>query len=123
MIPRSGPSLLGNVTAPAGYLPSVVDTSVATIHPLTDAFASPDFPGGRNEIVAVQIGPFARVVNTGSCLNVRYQPSPDALVIGCFSDGVLLRDISHGLIHAGEWVQVVAPGGNIGWASTQYLER
>jgi hypothetical protein len=126
--------ILGNATLPTSeiapngqpyishFVPVVVDLERGIMQPLRPFF-DVQVPISRNLITAVQRGPFARVVNTGSCLNVRREPQLDGRVIDRFSEGVLLRDISHGLVYADEWVQVVVPGGEVGWANAQYLER
>jgi hypothetical protein len=118
--PVSGP----DGRAPQMSAPAVIDLHSRTITPIVHPFADmKTLPVDGFRVVAVQQGPFARVVNTGSCLNVRREPQLDGRVIDCFSDGVLLRDSSHGLLYADEWVQVVVPGGEVGWANAQYLER
>jgi len=76
---------------------------------------------GRNRVVAVQTGPFARVVNTGSCLNMRDAPSLESNVITCIADGVLLRIESEEQTTPG-WLEVATPSGARGYASTLYLE-
>lgn len=83
----------------------------------------PAFPQGRNLVVAVQRGPFARVINTGSCLNLREYAHPDAKILGCYSDGVLFRDTGTAVTLEGQtWRSVEAPGGLSGWAATDFLE-
>ncbi len=104
-------------------IPVLIDTGEAEIHPIAEPFLDPAFLGGRNLIRAALHGPFARVVNTGSCLNVRADAGVDAPVVACAADGVLLR-------HTGEtqeadrhtWLHVVTPSGAEGWASAAYLE-
>ena len=73
----------------------------------------------RNNTVAIQQGPFAKVVNTGACLNIRDAPDPSARVLTCASEGVLLR--IPGGFAAGAWQAVTTPSGIQGWASSQYL--
>lgn len=73
--------------------------------------------------VAVQTGPFARVVNTRSCLNLRSSPGLDAPKVACLADGVLLRHASVAVTNQDvEWLQVTAPDGTEGWAATEFLE-
>lgn len=75
-------------------------------------------------VAGVQRGPFARVVNTGSCLNIRDAPSLDSNVLTCATDGVLLRDQGETAETDGvTWARVVTPVGVEGWAATVYLER
>jgi hypothetical protein len=113
------------VTHPSGrYAPSIVDTNAYILRPLGEPFTGPDFASGRNHIVAALRGPFARVVNTGSCLNIRDGPSLDTNVITCAADGVLLRDQGETVESDGvTWVRVVTPAGVEGWAAAAYLER
>lgn len=112
----------------SSYLPVIFNLTDGTLHPILDPFAQPDFPPGRNHVVAVMRGFFSRVVAPGSCLNLRAEPSVSASVLACAVNGVLLRGI--GLRHAGEtveaegvtWMHVLAPDGVEGWASTAFLE-
>jgi hypothetical protein len=128
------PSFIGNVSVPAEqimaspapgillYVPAVFDLRAATISPIPSAIAH---RFGRNHVVAAQTGPFARVVNTGSCLNIRGAPSLDSNVITCAADGVLLRDQGE-TAEVGDgvaWVRVTTPSGAAGWAAAVYLER
>jgi len=57
-----------------GYLPALYDLGAGQLHPVMQPFLDPPFGGQRNHIQAVLHGPFARVVNTGACLNVRQEP-------------------------------------------------
>ena len=71
----------------------------------------------------MQRGPLARVVNTGSCLNVREAPDVSAAVLTCAADGVLLH-IESPEMPAPRWLEVTTPGGGVrGYASTAYLEH
>lgn len=110
------------------YLPVMIDTDQNVVRPFFSLLSDADFPRGRNQIVAAQPGEFARVVNTGSCLNIRAEPTESAVVLECVADNVLLRDIekASGLISytpVPGWVEVQTPSGNHGWATSQYLER
>jgi len=79
---------------------------------------------GRDYVQAVVYGPFARVVGTGSCVNVRVGPGVAAGVVACAADGVLLRDTGEAReVDGGAWLRVVTPAGTEGWASAEYLER
>lgn len=76
----------------------------------------------RDLLMAVQRGPFARVVNTDGCLNVREFASLDAPVLTCAADGVLLRyDVPVDQTEP-EWLAVTTPAGTRGYASTEFLE-
>jgi hypothetical protein len=79
-------------------------------------------------VAGIQRGPFARVVNTGSCVNVREAPDISATVLECAHDGVLLLDIEYAsrlvsYTPVPGWVEVRTPAGNHGWAAAEYLER
>ena len=91
------------------------------MRPVPYPFLSADFvePNERNTVVAAQTGPFARVVNTDSCLNIRASPEADALVNACAADGVLLT--INGNISDG-WIPVSTPSRVSGWASAEFLE-
>jgi len=135
--PWSGPGLLlGNtgispsqLSTPIpqffpGILPALIDLDAGLIHPITDPFLGPDWKGGRSLVRAVLPGPFARVVETGSCLNVRAEPGMAADVLACAADGVLLRDTAETQVADGStWLRVVTPSGVEGWVSTQYLQE
>ena len=105
------------------FLPAITDIDAAEAHLLASPFNQPPF-GGRDLIRAVVRGPFARVVNTGSCLNVRAEPAMTASALTCAADGVLLRDTGETQeIDGVAWLRVVTSAGAEGWASSQYLER
>lgn len=132
-----GPDLfLGNVDIPAdqaiaaglpeltGPMPVLLDLEAGVAHPIIEPFSDPDFPQGRNFLKHVQRGPFARVVGTGSCLNIRAEPGVAARVLDCAADGVLLRDTGETRQADGAaWLRVATPAGAAGWASMDYLER
>ena len=109
---------------PLNYLPATVDLSTRTVRPIRQPFTDPDFPRGRNHIVAVQRGPFARVVNTdNTCVNIRSEPGSAGQVVDCAAEGVLLQDLLElQFVEDATWVRVRAPAGVEGWASVQYLE-
>lgn len=107
-----------------GILPALIDLDAGFIHPITDPFLAPDWKGGRSLVRAVLPGPFARVMGTGSCLNVRAEPGIAAEVLACAADGVLLRDMGETQeIDGMTWLRVVTPAGAEGWASRQYLQE
>jgi len=131
-----GTHLVGNVVVPQrllptpepgryvmDFLPAIFDLEAGVAHPLDGPFQQPPL-FGRNYVRAVLRGPFARVVDTGSCLNVRAEPSMAADVLACAADSVLLRDTAQTReVDGATWARVVTPAGVEGWASTQYLER
>jgi hypothetical protein len=142
VVPHIGPwdldgaLLYGNVDVAAGQLPTPtvnyyglvpaqIDYETGIAHPITAPFFDDDFvlPNPRNRVVAFQRGPFARVVGTGSCLNVRAEPSASAQVLTCLADGVLLRDLSDvQTVDAVTWRHVATAAGQRGWASAVYVE-
>ena len=110
-----------------GVLPAIIDLGSASVLPISQPFLQAPFLNGRNHVVAVQQGPFARVVNTGDCLNVRDAPV-DGEILECVRDNVLVLDLEHasGLVESTPvpgWLEVRTPSGRRGWASAQYLER
>ncbi len=123
--------IVGNAVVPAERLttvppelsteyltvPSLIDLDDGRVQPIPDPFLD---RYGRNNVLAVVEGPFARVVGTGSCLNIR---AADGRVLDCAADSVLLRVMGATGEIGGETVQhVVTPAGTEGWASTAYLE-
>ena len=108
----------------AGALPGVLDLDSGNMQPISSPFAEAEFQQGRSEVVATVRGPFARVVNTGGCLNLRAEPTLDAEILRCLADNVLLLDTGETARGADvTWLRVVAPLGLEGWASTAFLER
>jgi hypothetical protein len=109
-----------------GPIPATLDIETGRYNLITDPFRTTEFQpqSGRYIVHAVQSGPFARIVNTGSCLRIRAEPSLSAQSLDCLADDVLLQ-------HTGEtreadgatWLSVVTPGRRQGWASTAFLER
>ena len=108
----------------SGALPGVLDLDSGTMRPISSPFAKVEFQQEHSRIEATVRGPFARVVNTGGCLNVRAEPSLDAGIVGCAADNVLLLDTGETERSGGvTWLRVVGPLGLEGWASTKFLER
>jgi hypothetical protein len=108
--------------------PALVDFATGTFSLISDPFASAERPEfstlGRSTVHAVQIGPFARVTGTNSCLRVRAAPSLSGEVLACMADGVLLQDAEDTVDADGQtWARVMTLGGVQGWASAGYLER
>ena len=104
-------------------VPAIVNLDTREYNLIAAPFKS-EHPGmsslGRTAVRAIQTGPFARVTGTGSCLNIRTDPSLTAAVLTCAADGVLLRDTGQ---TNGDWVVVMTPGRVPGWASLSFLER
>jgi hypothetical protein len=112
---------------PGGYEtsipPTIFDLESGEAHALAGPFREAPL-GGRNQVQAVLHGPFARVANTGGCLDVRAEPGAAAAVLTCAADGVLLRDTGDTREAEGaSWRRVVTPAGVEGWANEEYLER
>jgi hypothetical protein len=114
-----------------GLVPALIDLVRGVAQPVPSPFidGTSILPNPRNRIVAVQRGPFARVTGTGSCLNLRAEPSADAGVLDCLADGVLLLDVgpASGLVLSPTpvppWVEVFTPAGEHGFVSGDFLER
>jgi hypothetical protein len=107
--------------------PSLIALGPATIQPMTSQVPEVAAEYDRHNIVAIQRGPFARVVNTGACLNIRESPTTAGRVRECVADGVLLTlpdfpsSVPPGVSTDG-WLEVISPAGTRGWAGTAYLE-
>ena len=109
-----------------GAVPAFLDLDSGRYRVVAEPFATADFQpvSGRHILHAVQIGPFARVVNTGSCLRVRAEPSLSSQTLDCLADGVLLQASGEARdADSITWLRVMTPGGVQGWASTVFLER
>jgi hypothetical protein len=118
---------LANVQAPEpmpyGQLPAFVDLQAGVIHPVGGPFGQPPLQG-RNSFAGFIKAAVAKVAGAGDCLNVRETASTAAPVLGCFVDGVLLRDLGETAEADGvTWLKVATPDGRKGWASTEFLER
>jgi hypothetical protein len=106
-----------------GLLPALLDLDSGQYVTVKEPFLEDDFGPGRDIIHAVQTGPFARVVNTGSCLNIRESPDLHSTILTCAADGVLLRtSASPYTVGDTSWVFVTAPDGTSGAAATEFLE-
>jgi hypothetical protein len=104
-------------------LPAIFDLEAGEAHPIPHPFLDPPVKF-RYLVRAVLLGPFARVVNTGSCLSVRAEPGTAADAFTCAADDALLRDTGETQeVDGAAWLRVVTPAGVEGWASSQYLER
>jgi hypothetical protein len=108
-------------------VPGILNLSTGEYSPIIGPFVTderPYHPYGRTLVDAVQVGPFALVTGTNSCLRVRAAPSLSGEVLACMADGVLLRDMEDTVDADGQaWARVMTPGGVQGWASAAYLER
>jgi hypothetical protein len=106
------------------YETSPVSNDMLTAIPFADGRVAGTMMVDRRQILgAVQTGPFARVVNTGSCLNVRADAGLEWRIKACVADHVLLR--STGLtqtVDGIDWLSVAMPSGDHGWAAAEFLE-
>ena len=114
-----------------GNLPALIDFATALINPIPNPFIGEPFVGGRNDVIAVHQGSFARVVNTeNTCLNIHSAPGLDTPILDCAAEGVLLV-LGIGTaeypnvvdVDGTQWWSVITPSGTEGFASGQYLER
>ena len=83
-------------------------------------------PGYILQPLAIQQGPFLRVVDVGeSCLRIRTELSRDSAELACMAERVLLTDLhSSGHDDSGtSWRKVRTPSGIEGWAEGRYLGR
>lgn len=126
----ANPPVIGAPPGFLGLLPAILDLGAVRYNNLKEPFLDDGYDPQRDIIRAVQSAPYtgslARVVGVeGSCLNVRDAPDPDAAIVTCMADGVLLRAVSDDageVSVSGDWVWVYTPDGFLGWASTEYLE-
>ncbi len=102
-------------------LPAVFDFDAGRVHPVPRPFVD---RYGRNRVVAVVQGPFARVAGTGDCLNIWAEPGPTGRILTCAAEGVLLRDLSEERhVDGGAWLRVTTPGGDEGWVAVEFVTR
>ena len=52
-------------------------------------------PGHRLGLLALQIGPFLRVIDVDNCLPIRSEPSLGAEELACMAEHVLLTDLGY----------------------------
>lgn len=73
--------------------------------------------------IAIQRGPFLRVVNVDDCLPLRAEPSHDAEELACAVERVLLTDLAEAMeLDGTTWRSVRTSAGVVGWADGRYLE-
>ena len=124
----------GNVTIPKAdgsesgspLYPALIDFATGTVNVLElfGPVGSDAYSGQRNRIQLVEPGTFLRVTGAGDCLNVRETPSTAAKSLGCYADNVLLRDLAGEQSAGGiTWKKVETPGGDAGWASSEFLAK
>ena len=74
-------------------------------------------PGYEIRILAIQQGPFLRVVDVDDCLPIRAEPSPDAGELACMAERVLLTDLGETTeLEDATWHKARTPAGLEGWA-------
>ena len=80
--------------------------------------------GDNLKPVAIQRGPFLRVVDVYECLALKDEPSSDAEELACVAERVLLQDQGGDVItdDGVTWRRVRTPAGVVGWADGRYLE-
>jgi DNA-binding CsgD family transcriptional regulator len=104
-------------------VPAVVDFRSGYVRPIGEHFSDRVGKGDRSRVRAVGPGSVVRVQGAGDCLNVRETTSTLATSLGCYADGVLLRDRQETRAVEGiTWVGVRTPGGAPGWASAEFLD-
>jgi hypothetical protein len=101
---------------------ALIDLRNGVVRPLARPAVALPSDGGRNSIVAVARGPFARVTGE-ACLPLRDRPQLDAREVACAAPGVLLRAGDLRVHQDATWLSVTAPGGTFGWAEVNSLER
>ncbi len=120
----AGPQLFGNISlsmeGQLASLPAILYDKNKFISPITDPFLGSDFEKGRNRVIAVQIHPAAVVSGTGSCLNVRDDPSVESAILDCVPDGVILHVV--GPDQGNGWLHVTSPTGAKGYVSADFLD-
>lgn len=99
----------------------LIDTTTGLMHPIKglprDTSVLPgNFAWPR---LAVR-GTFWRVNTGGSCLNVRQAASTSSATLGCYADGVLLREREAGAPPG--WRAVFTPAGGPGFVANEYVE-
>jgi len=116
----AGPQLFGNISYTLESVPAILFDKNGFVSPITEPFLDPNFEKGRNRVIAVLINPAAVVSGTGSCLNVRADPSVESTILDCVPDGVILHlvvpDQGNG------WLLVTSPTGAKGYASGEFLD-
>lgn len=125
-LPKDQRAVLSIAIGGGPPVPALLDVETGEYAIIPEPFQNPaSLPEtGRTIVTAVQLGPFARVANTGSCLNIRAGTSSTSESLYCAADGVLLRDNGETITVDGlDWLSVTTPAGIQGWASTEFLER
>ena len=103
--------------------PAIIDVHEGTISWIEGPWDSLQYRDLEAYPLALLQGPLARVVDPGTCLDVRAEPDTSAALLGCYVDGVLLRTTGQTTDANGRtWLAVTTPTGAPGWADTEGLE-
>jgi hypothetical protein len=106
----------------SAYQPAVFDLANATVHPILDPFAGPDFTPGRNHVAGAATWPFNRVASPGACLPLLAEGWASELA--CLADGVLVWPVASPIERDGvTWQPVRAPDGTEGLVDSAFLTR
>jgi len=101
-------------------IPTIVDMETGEVHSIADTWEGSQALSARG-VLSLRTGSFALVTGTGSCLNVRAEPSVSAEILACAADNVLLTIVEP---HqpGPDWLHVITPGGVEGFVSRDYVE-
>ena len=104
--------------------PTIHNVETGDLHPVAlppRALRIGDWP----YLLAVQHGPFLRVIDTGGdCIQLKANPTADAEELDCVAERVLLQDQGRDAIadDGVTWRKVKTPAGIVGWANGRFLE-
>ncbi|MBI5947511.1 MAG: helix-turn-helix transcriptional regulator [Chloroflexi bacterium] len=99
----------------------LIDGTTGQLHPIAELRRDvTPLPGNFAWPRVALFGTFWRVSSGRDCLNVRKEPSTASPTLGCFRDGVLLRERT-AAAPAG-WRAVALPDGRPGFAAAEYLQ-
>ncbi len=101
-------------------IPTIVDMETGEVHSIADTWDGSQALSAR-AILSLRSGSFALVTGTGSCLNVRAEPSTSAQVLACAADNVLLTIVEPDQ-PGPDWLHVITPDGVEGFVSRAYIE-
>jgi len=101
-------------------IPTIVDMGTGEVHSITDTWEGSQALSARG-ILSLRTGSLARVTGTGSCLNVRAEPTTSSEVLACTADNVLLTVVEPDQTGP-DWLHVITPDGVEGFVSRDYVE-
>ena len=101
-------------------IPTIVDMETGEVHSIADTWEGSQALSARG-VLSLRSSSFALVTGTGSCLNVRAEPSVSGEILACAADNVLLTIVEP---HqpTPDWLHVITPGGVEGFVSRDYVE-